>query len=455
MNQETVPLGDLCDVTGGNSAPQGDEFFVDGTVPFVRMRDLGAYHHTTCLLETRDRVNESAIRNKKLKIFEPGCILFPRSGSVALNHRAILGLRACIVSHIGILLNFREDVEPHWLYWFLVHYDMGAIAKQTTNLDLVSFADIKKIAVPLVSTAKQKRIAAEIEKQFTRLEAGLAGLRRAQANLKRYRAAVLKAACEGKLVPNEVELAKAEGRKVETGAELLERILTERRKNWTGRGQYKEPAEAQKANLPALRSGWVYASLEQLTDAMRPICYGILMPKENIPNGVPYVKVKDMKGDRIDVPALHRTTKDIAAKYRRSSLLPGDLLLAIRGTYGRVAEVPEELRGANITQDTARLGVTGLACHRFLATCLRAPECQNYFKRVARGVAVKGVNIGDVRLTPIPLPPLSEQTRIVAEVERRLSVIDELEAVVTANIQRATRLRKSILQRAFAGELIQ
>ena len=54
----------------------------------------------------------------------------------------------------------------------------------------------------------------------------------------------------------------------------------------------------------------------------------------------------------------------------------------------------------------------------------------------------------------IPLPPLAEQTRIVAEVERRLSVVEELEAAVSANLQRATRLRQSILQKAFTGELI-
>ena len=83
---------------------------------------------------------------------------------------------------------------------------------------------------------------AEIEKQFTRLEAGVAGLRRVQANLKRYRAAVLKAACEGNLVPTEAELARQEGRTYETGAQLLERILTERRQKWSGKGKYKEPA---------------------------------------------------------------------------------------------------------------------------------------------------------------------------------------------------------------------
>ena len=67
---------------------------------------------------------------------------------------------------------------------------------------------------------------------------------------------------------------------------------------------------------------------------------------------------------------------------------------------------------------------------------------------------MKGVNIGDVRPCPVFLPPLAEQQRIVAELERRLSVVGELESVVNANLQRATRLRHSILQRAFEGELV-
>ena len=54
---------------------------------------------------------------------------------------------------------------------------------------------------------------------------------------------------------------------------------------------------------------------------------------------------------------------------------------------------------------------------------------------------------------PVPIPPPTEQTRIVEEVERRLSVVEELESVVTANLQRATRLRQSILQKAFTGRL--
>jgi type I restriction enzyme S subunit len=178
------------------------------------------------------------------------------------------------------------------------------------------------------------------------------------------------------------------------------------------------------------------------------------MPKENVASGVLFVKVKDIKGDKIDLHSLHRTTQEIAQKYARASLKAGDLLLSIRGTYGRVAEVPPELDGGNITQDTARLDVTELADHRYVAMCLRSPHCQNYFKKVARGVAVKGVNIGDVRLTPIPLPPLNEQRQVVAEIEKQFT---RLEAGVTAlrRVQaNLKRYRAAVLKAACEGRLV-
>ena len=92
---------------------------------------------------------------------------------------------------------------------------------------------------------------AEIEKQFTRIDASVDALERAQANLKRYRASVLKAACEGRLVPTEAELARAEGRDYEHADELLERILAERRARW------ESPGEARSQVQGACRAGYV------------------------------------------------------------------------------------------------------------------------------------------------------------------------------------------------------
>jgi type I restriction enzyme S subunit len=154
----TKPLGELCDVEGGNAAPQGDENFRDGTIPFVRMKDLGRYHLTKNLCETDDKLTEASAAANGMKFFEPGCILFPRSGSVALNHRAILGVRASVVSHIGVLHNLRPEITPAFLYLYLTTFDMTALSKKTTGVDSIAFADVKRFPVPVPPLGEQEWI---------------------------------------------------------------------------------------------------------------------------------------------------------------------------------------------------------------------------------------------------------------------------------------------------------
>ena len=122
-----------------------------------------------------------------------------------------------------------------------------------------TLANLPTTLSPFPPLREQHRIVAEIEAQFTRLDASVAALRRARANLKRYRASVLKAACEGWLVPTEAELAHSEGRDYEPAGVLLERILAERRARWESRekrrGKYEEPSAPDASGLPELPEG--------------------------------------------------------------------------------------------------------------------------------------------------------------------------------------------------------
>ena len=85
---------------------------------------------------------------------------------------------------------------------------------------------------------------------------------------------------------------------------------------------------------------------------------------------------------------------------------------------------------------------------------LNSPHGRHQAERAATGSAHPHVNLGAIKEYSVPLPPSPEQEQLVAEVERRLSVIDELEATVEANLTRADRLRQSILKDAFSGNLI-
>ncbi|MFO0877416.1 MAG: hypothetical protein U0840_08580 [Gemmataceae bacterium] len=130
--------------------------------------------------------------------------------------------------------------------------------------------------------AEQRRIVAKIEELFSDLDAGVAALERAKANLKRYRAAVLKAAVEGKLT----EAWRAEHPHTEPASKLLERILAERRRKWEAdqlakfaaagkeppknwQAKYVEPTPPDITGLPELPEGWCWASVEQLSVVVR------------------------------------------------------------------------------------------------------------------------------------------------------------------------------------------
>jgi type I restriction enzyme S subunit len=195
--------------------------------------------------------------------------------------------------------------------------------------------------IPLAPLSEQQRIVIEIEKQFTRLEAGIAALKRAQANLKRYKAAVLKAACEGKLV--------AQDASDESALELLARILAERRAKWEadliGKGKdpkkakYEEPKAPYLDELPELPNGWCWVSTEQLSYFVTD---GDHNPPKRTPSGVPHLTAKnvfDWKLSEDDCTFI--SWDDFERTSKRYMPSGGDVIITCVGTLGRTAVVPD------------------------------------------------------------------------------------------------------------------
>jgi type I restriction enzyme, S subunit len=176
-------------------------------------------------------------------------------------------------------------------------------------------------------------------------------------------------------------------------------------------GRHKRFKKTEVGEIP---EEWDAVALDDCIVESRPICYGILMPGKAVPGGVPVVKVKDIRHGLVDESDLLLTSQEIDRQYSRSRLTAGDLLMTIRGTTGRVAMVPPALSGANITQDTARISIRHDLSNRYVYHALQAPAMQRQVRDHTRGQAVKGINIGDVRLLKIPLPPKSEQ-EVLAE----------------------------------------
>ena len=162
---------------------------------------------------------------------------------------------------------------------------------------------------------------------------------------------------------------------------------------------------------PLLDEG-ITVPLESLVEDDRPITYGILKPGHGFLGGVPVVKVKDMQGGVIVQSDLLLTTPEIDYQYRRSRLRAGDLLISIRGSVGRMAEVPPNLENANITQDTARLTIKPAFNRIYIRGVLESQPLQHDMEKNIRGVAVKGINIGYLKKLRIPLCEKKIQDRL-------------------------------------------
>ena len=359
------------------------------------------------------------------------------------------------------VLNPSTEIDSRLLFFHVQNDEFIARLnpiQRGTSYPAVRDADVLGQTLPLPPLAEQRRILAEIETQFTRLDASVAALRRMQANLKRYRASVLKDACEGRLVPTEAELARSDGREYEPAAVLLERILVERRARWESqekrRGKYREPSAPDTSVLPELHEGWVWASLESISEVR--LGRQRSPKRASGPHMRPYLRAANVTWDGLDLSDVKEMDFN-PGELETYRLEPGDILLAEASGSADEVGKPAVWNGEIIDccfQNTLIRVRPYQLIVSYLFHHLLSDARSGALGRAARGVGIHHLGAERSSSWAVALPPLAEQHRIVAEVERRLSVVRQAEATVEASLARAERLRQSILKQAFSGRLV-
>ena len=365
------------------------------------------------------------------------------------------------------------SVHPRFAYWVLKQAEIPSKGYAR------HFAVIRKLDLPLPPGTEQHRIVAAIESYCTRLDDAVATLERVQRNLKRYRASVLKAAVEGWLVPTEAELARAEGRTFEPASVLLERILAERRRRWeevelaklqakgklpkddAWKAKYVEPVAPATSDFPALPEGWCWAGPEQIA-AHEDYAIGIgpfgsnLKVSDYRDEGVPLVFVRNIRAESFGGDGTHYVASYKALELKPHIVVAGDLLITKMGEPpGDAAIYPVGSPDAVVTADCIRLrNHPTLSNTRYLLFAIRSPSCRGQIIRVTKGVAQKKVSLARFKGIAFPFPPLIEQARVAAEVDRLFSVTDATVHAVERELHRLSRLRQSILKWAFEGRLV-
>jgi type I restriction enzyme S subunit len=331
----------------------------------------------------------------------------------------------------------------------------------------ISQSTLERLSIPLPPFAEQIRITTRADELLSDLDAGVSALERARANLKKYRAAVLKAAVTGELTAD----WRAAHPHVEPATELLDRILVERPRKWEADQQakfdasgktppkgwqtrYPEPAPPDATGLSELPLGWCWASVEQVSEHVQ---YGSSAKANSDSSGVPVARMGNIRDGQLvmdDVKFLPHDHTEFPGLF----LDAGDLLFN-RTNSAELVGKTAVYRGNPSPCSFASY----LIAVRFLAGC--SADLVSYFINSALGrLWVKSVasqqcgqaNVNGTKLQAlaIPLPPLAEQETIVAEVEQQLSDIAATEDYIAASLKRAGRLRQSILKEAFAGRLV-
>ncbi|MFF0550920.1 restriction endonuclease subunit S [Streptomyces sp. NPDC004311] len=202
----------------------------------------------------------------------------------------------------------------------------------------------------------------------------------------------------------------------------------------------------------ALPDGWQWTPLMHLTDPLRQIMYGIVLPGPNVGDGVPIVKGGDVAANRLSLEMLNRTTREIEAGYARSRLKGGDLVIAIRGSVGEVAVVPQELTGANLTQDAARISVDRAVNAGWLRLVLESPAVAHQIQERITGATIKGINIWDLKRIMVPTPPVEFQAVLADRVGRSIQTHEALRVRVQRHKQLVAERRQALITAAVTGQ---
>jgi len=382
------------------------------------------------------------------------------------------------------------------LLWYRLN-DEGFWIRSGTAQPFVLVKKTLETSFNLPPLAEQHRIVEAIESYLTRLDNAVALLERVEWNLKRYRAAVLNAAVEGRLVSTEAELARREGRSYEPASELLKRILGQRKARWIedaaertrakaeekarkarqpwtaaddavtlekerakAAKQYKEPAALDTTDLPALPEGWSYMSVGQFcaggANSIKRGPFGSALRKEFfVPLGFKVYEQQHAIRNDFSIGSYY-VDQEKFEELRAFEVCPGDLIVSCSGTIGRVAVMPEWAERGIINQALLKLTLDRrVMSSAFFIISFQALAAQ-LVADTSRGTGMQNLSgVKELKQIGFPVPPPNEQERIVAAVERQDSAIRVVHLAVGQALRRAQRLRQAILKWAFEGRLVE
>lgn len=198
---------------------------------------------------------------------------------------------------------------------------------------------------------------------------------------------------------------------------------------------------------------WDVTKLMYLVRDDAPIIYGILKPGPDVEDGIPYIGAGDIMQGRLTLNDLPKTSPDIAEEYERSKMSAGEIVYAIRGSFGSVAVLPQELEGVNLSRDAARIAPRDDVDAHWLCWALRSESSQRQFEINETGATITGVNIGDLKRLVLPHPPFQEQESIASFLSEYQRRYENLTDTVERGLSLLEEKRQALITAAVTGQI--
>lgn len=442
-------------------------------VPYLRVANVQRGRLDLAELKT---ISATEAEIQKLRL-QPGDILLNEGGDRDKLGRGWIWqgqIPECIHQNHVFRARLRShDIDPLYVAHFTNSMAQSYFAdhgSQTTNLASISLTKLGSLPIRFPPSQEQRRIVSKLEELLSDLDAGVAELKAAQRKLAQYRQSLLKAAVEGSLTAAWRAARADSGAATETGAQLLARILQERRARWEARQRerfaaqgkapprdwqkkYPEPVAPDTAGLPELPQGWVWATIDQLARVGTGVT-PLRSKRSYFDDGtIPWV-TSGALNEEVVSSASELVTQTALDECRLEVFPPGALLVAMYGegkTRGKCAELAI---AATINQAIAAIVLEPAAVHCKAYVKSFLWDSYQRMRAQAAGGVQPNLNLQIVKSMVLPLPPTDEQEAISDRLDAQRVEIGRQHSSVEQALRQATVQRQNIFRAAFSGQLV-
>ena len=376
-------LGELCDVVSGGTPSRAiTEFWEGGTIPWIKIGNIkGKY-----VGEVDEYITQAGLEGSSAKILSAGTILFTIFAK--LGEVGILTIKACTNQAIaGITIKNQSEALTDYLYYFLKSKKSHVtalgrgVAQNNINLSI-----LRNFEVPIPALSTQKQIVDVLDKAEKIIET------------------------------RQQQLQK------------LDELVKARFVELFGDGNHP------------------HIALIDLIIEGAGLSYGIVQPGDDGTGDMGVLRPVDMVDGKISTASIKYIDRSIGDGFKKTELYGDELLITVRGTTGITALTDIRFNGMNVTRGIAVVRYDRNKINPvYLNAYLNTDESQRYIQEHTRGATLQQINLSDLRVQQIMVPPLALQEQMAAFIEQT----DKSKVAVQKALDEAQLLFDSLMQKYF------